>query len=252
MSAKETGEHIGARQNHPIERLRDRFYLERQLLRDSIWLSVRRYKTNKSPSFLWEVRGQTLKSIENINGRLPLSHLQVNVDICPISEENKHIQYANGRANAKNRLITVSLHSKLDYPDRETIQEIEWALAHEWIHIARAEKTGIIEGTLLDSFVDEALAMKFSEKVSGSCGLPPDLQLINKEEVEKWSTIAISEFNVGCSYVNWFGWGYRSKMPPRVGYAISYAMMNKFEDKNPSISIEDLINEPSETFTDYF
>lgn len=138
-------------------------------------------------------------------------------------------------------------------PEHENVQdnlssEIKTSIAHELNHASRWHTVGRAD-TLLESLVQEGLAVHFTTEITG-CDPKPWCTAIQGEQLERLKVKAREEFdNDDYDYHGWFFGYQRDDIPKWAGYSIAYSLVGDYlEEADKSAS--ELTDQPAKYFVE--
>jgi hypothetical protein len=141
----------------------------------------------------------------------------------------------------------IEIYGDPNLPDLSGVIESELfqILAHEVHHVLRRRAVGY-GTTLLQAAVSEGLADHFVLELREGEGQPWSVAL-EPDELEVWLPEVIARANGPYDHEEWF-YGTTSGVPRWAGYAVGFALVQKYLDDHPGLTPSGLANEPAIAF----
>lgn len=189
------------------------------------------------------ITSETKKTLHYINEYISLN----NIDII-IAHEPENVAFGTISGFTQNKhTINVDLNVTHKNFKKEFPLALGKILAHELYHAIRNQKNKY-PSTLLESCLDEGLAVHFEQEVFG--GKPPHYAVrLNDTELAKVLKLARKEFSLK-KYIHddWFFGENTKKIPKSAGYCIGYYLVKKILKDNLKTSPSKLVAKNTKYF----
>lgn len=171
------------------------------------------------------------------------------VDITVFDHPEKAIDETGVGGRIMNKhYVRIAVDPEHDNVQENLAPELKSSIAHELNHASRWHTVGKAT-TLLESFVEEGLAVHFTIEITG-CDPKPWCTAVQGERLEELKERARDEFdNEDYDYYGWF-FGYeRDDIPKWAGYSIAYLLVGDYLEKTGKSAAE-LTDKPAEIFVE--